>query len=77
MNTLREEEVRDSALVQMYADIFIKVKGWGAFYESDIGENKIYEYCTVPGFVAELEQELDRKLGLSPNVCYFVSLTIL
>jgi hypothetical protein len=73
-----EEEVRESALVEMYADTFIKVKGWEAFHESDIGENKIYGYCsTVPGFVAELEQELDRKPGVSPDVCYFVSLTIL
>jgi hypothetical protein len=78
MNTLREEEVRDSALVAMYADTFIKVERWGAFHESDIGKNKIYKYHTEtgPGFVTELEQELDKKPGMSPDVCYFVSLTI-
>ncbi|KAH9952916.1 hypothetical protein BC827DRAFT_1251576 [Russula dissimulans] len=72
----RTLEVRDSDLVANYADTFIKVERWGAFHESDIGENKIYKYHTekVPDFVAELEQELDRKPGVSPDTTDILNL---
>jgi hypothetical protein len=57
-----------------YQDIFIKVKQWGAFEESDIEANGLHEYRdgTLPDFVAKFNQELDSKPGLDPEVCCFL-----
>jgi hypothetical protein len=59
-----------------YEDIFIKVKEWGAFDGSDIersGIRMFSEGCApVPDFVANLEQKLDSKPGLDPDVCFFL-----
>jgi len=76
-NMLREaREILDSALVKEYEDIFIRVKMWRAFGFSDIERNKIHKFQTVPDFVAKFEHQLDKKPGVAPNVCYFLSLTI-
>jgi hypothetical protein len=74
---LREvTEILDSALVKKYEDIFIKVKERGTFQYSDIERNKIHIRGTAPDFVAEFEQELDKKPGVAPDVCYFLASTI-
>jgi len=70
-NALRGvEEIRNSTLVKKYEELFISVKTWGAFEYSDIKLNKIHSFQTVPGFVTEFEQELDKKPGVAPDVCY-------
>ena len=48
----------DSALVQEYKDIFIRLGKWGALKHSGIYGNGLREYRTrtrVPDFVAEFE----------------------
>ncbi|KAH9983544.1 hypothetical protein BJV74DRAFT_849924, partial [Russula compacta] len=63
----------NSDLVKGYEDFFITVERWGAFGSSDIGLNNIRKCHTpVPGYVTKLEQELQRKPGLAPDVCYFL-----
>jgi len=74
MNALPEVgQTVDSALLEEYEDIFIKVKEWGAFNKSDMDKNGL---CTfdeeVPDFVAEFERELDRKPGLPSDVSCFL-----
>jgi hypothetical protein len=63
----------DSDLVREYADIFVRVEGWGGFESSDVEGNDLGRYVngTVPDFVAEFERKLDGKPGLAPDVCCF------
>jgi hypothetical protein len=75
-NTLRKATILDSDLVIQYKDIFIKVKEWGVFQHSDLECNDIHTCEEVPPFVAEFEQKLDKKPGVAPEVCYFLSLAI-
>jgi hypothetical protein len=77
MNTLREvEEILNSALVEKYEDIFIKVEKRGSYRESDIDENDIWLETSAPDFVSDFEQELDSKPGLAVDVCCFLYLSI-
>jgi len=63
--------------VKEYENIFIKVKEWDAFDDSDIERNGLREHRDVDGtpapeFVSEFEQKLDRKPGLATDVCCFL-----
>jgi hypothetical protein len=61
--------------VKEYENIFIKVKEWDAFDDSDIERNGLREHrdwTPAPEFVSEFEQELDRKPGLATDVCCFL-----
>ena len=74
MNALPEDDRSiDSGLVREYEDIFIRVKQWGAFEDSDIVRNDLCEDGSQqkPDFVAELERKLDSEPGLAPDVCCF------
>jgi hypothetical protein len=77
MNPLPEgDKPVDSDFIGEYEDIFIKVKEWGTFVESDIQRNGIYmcseDGAPVPDFVTDLERELDSKRGLAADVCCFL-----
>ena len=67
-NTLPEVQEVDG--VQEYRDIFLKVKDWENFQESDIERNRIEEAenITIPAFVTTFERMLLRKPCLSPDV---------
>jgi hypothetical protein len=65
----------NSDLVIEYENLFIKVKEWDAFDDSDVERNGLCEYddgIPVPEFVAEFEQKLDSKPGVAPDVCCFL-----
>jgi len=63
----------DSVLVRDYDDVFVIVNRWRAFESSDIERNNVriwYDTTPVPDYVADSEEELERKPGLAPDVCY-------
>ena len=75
-NTLPEDEpIVQPSLLQVYEEIFVKVKNWGSFEESDLGRNEIWsaqEGVVIPDFVQIFERKLVRKPRLDANVrCFF------
>jgi hypothetical protein len=65
----------DLNFVKEYERIFIKVKEWGAFDDSDIQRNGLCSHrrrTQTPEFVAEFERKLVSKPCPAPDVCCFL-----
>jgi hypothetical protein len=61
-------------------DIFIKVKNWGWFEETDVERNQIWSAednrVVIPDFVKIFEQKLVRKPRLDADVRCFFDLSV-
>jgi len=73
-NTLPVVEYNQERIVrveplQVYKDIFIKVKNWGKFEHSDIARNQLYDaqdIMVMPDLVTAFEQQVGQKATSTP-----------
>lgn len=64
---MKGDRVLKSELVKEYHNIFIMVHRFGHFQYSDIGLNDVRSVASVPDFVINFEQGLDRRPGVDPD----------
>jgi hypothetical protein len=66
-------DILSSDLVKEYDDMFIHMKDYNRFQESDIELNEVFPAESAPEFVAVYERRLDSKPALAGDVRQFLN----